>query len=336
VADPSLPALDGSVVLVTGGAGYIGSHVVHMLADQGVRQVVLDDLSAGRRDLLPTGVPFVEGDVGDAALVERLCHEHGITAVVHFAGSILVSESVERPLDYYRNNVLGGLGLIEGTAAAGVEEIVFSSSAAVYGAAGDRPVPEGATTQPINPYGWTKLITERMLADAEPVHGQRHMALRYFNVAGADALGRTGECRRQATHLINVASEVATGKRPAMTVNGTDYATQDGTCVRDYVHVTDLADAHVRALAHLAAGGASAVLNCGYGHGYSVRQVLAAMETVTGRPLTATDADRRPGDPPQLVADATRIREALGWSPRFDDLPAIIASALAWEQKRPD
>ncbi len=336
MADSSLASLEGCIPLITGGAGYIGSHVVHLLNDLGIRPVVLDDLSSGRRDLLPDGVTFVEGDVGDQDLVERICRDRAITAVIHFAGSILVSESVERPLHYYRNNVGGGLALIEATATVGIDQIVFSSSAAVYGAPDHSPIPETAPTQPINPYGWTKLITERMLVDAQPVTGQRHVALRYFNVAGADALGRTGECRRQATHLINVASEVAAGRRPSMVVHGTDYATPDGTCVRDYVHVSDLADAHVRALSYLATGGASQVLNCGYGHGFSVRQVLMAVEAVTGAPLAASDGARRAGDPPQLVADAARIRDVLGWRPQFDDLETIIASAIDWERRRPN
>lgn len=320
-------------IMVTGGAGYIGSHVVLALRDAGRTVVVLDDLSTGRHDLVPGDVPFVQGDVGDGKLVRRVLAEHGCRAVMHFAGSIIVSESTREPLRYYRNNAIASQALIEACVAAGVESFVFSSSAAVYGMPARCPVDETASTQPINPYGRTKLITEWALRDAMQAHGLRVAALRYFNVAGADAKGRSGECQPVASHLIKIAAELAVGARPDMSIYGDDYDTPDGTCVRDYIHVSDLADAHLAALRHLEGGGESVTLNCGYGHGYSVRQVLDKVAEIVGRELPIDVAPRRPGDPPLLVADATRIGEVLGWTPKHNDLGKIVASAIAWEKK---
>lgn len=317
-------------VLVTGGAGYIGSHVVLALRDAGRAVVVLDDLSTGRRDLVPGDIPFVQGD---GALVRRVLAEHGCRAVMHFAGSIIVSESTREPLRYYRNNVAASQALIEACVEAGVESFVFSSSAAVYGMPERCPVNESAPTRPINPYGRTKLVTEWALQDASRVHDLRVAALRYFNVAGADPRGRSGECQPVASHLVKIAAEVAVGARDGMSLYGDDYDTPDGTCVRDYIHVSDLADAHLAALRHLETGGESVTLNCGYGHGYSVRQVLDKIGEVLGRALPLSVAPRRPGDPPLLVADARRIRETLGWASKHDDLGKIVASAIAWEKK---
>lgn len=322
-----------SPILVTGGAGYIGSHVVLALRDAGRTVVVLDDLSTGRHALVPGDVPFVQGDVGDGKLVRRVLAEHGCRAVMHFAGSIIVSESTREPLRYYRNNVTASQALIESCVAAGVESFVFSSSAAVYGMPARCPVDETAPAQPINPYGRTKLITEWALRDAMQAHGLRVAALRYFNVAGADARGRSGECQPVASHLIKIAAELAVGARPDMSIYGDDYDTPDGTCVRDYIHVSDLADAHIAALQHLEGGGESVILNCGYGHGYSVRQVLDKVAEIVGRELPIDIAPRRTGDPPLLVADATRIGEVLGWTPKHNDLGKIVASAIAWEKK---
>jgi len=320
-------------ILVTGGAGYIGSHVVLALRDAGRAVVVLDDLSTGRRDLVPDDVPFVRGDVGDGALVRRVMAEHGCRAVMHFAGSIIVSESTREPLRYYRNNVAASQALIEACVEAGVESFVFSSSAAVYGMPERCPVDETAPTRPINPYGRTKLITEWALEDAIRAHGLRVAALRYFNVAGADPKGRSGECQPVASHLVKIAAQLAVGARGGMSIYGDDYDTPDGTCVRDYIHVSDLADAHLAALRHLEGGGESVTLNCGYGHGYSVRQVLDKVGEVLGRALPLSVAPRRPGDPPLLVADATRIGRVLGWTPKHDDLGKIVSSAITWERK---
>ena len=305
-------------ILVTGGAGYIGSHVV-----------VIDDLSTGRRDLVQGDVPFIRGDVGDGTLVRRVLAEHGCRAVMHFAGSIIVSESTREPLRYYRNNVAASQSLLESCVAVGVGSFVFSSSAAVYGMPARCPVDETAPTQPINPYGRTKLITEWALRDTMQAHGLRIAALRYFNVAGADTRGRSGECQPVASHLIKIAAQVAVGARAKMSVYGDDYDTPDGTCVRDYVHVSDLADAHLAALGHLEGGGESVTLNCGYGHGYSVRQVLDKVAEIIDRELPIDIEPRRPGDPPLLVADAARIGEVLGWAPKHNDLGKIVASAIA-------
>ncbi|GAA0571369.1 UDP-glucose 4-epimerase GalE [Craurococcus roseus] len=318
-------------VLVTGGAGYIGSHAVLALLDAGIAPVVLDDLSTGLREAVPPGVPFVQGSTGDAALLAGLFRRHRVSAVLHFAASLVVPESVARPLDYWRNNVANTLVLAQACVEAGVRRLVFSSTAAVYGSPPSPLVDEDAPCAPINPYGASKLAAERALADAAAAHGLSVVALRYFNVAGADPAGRAGQRRPGATHLIKVACEAALGKRPAVEVFGTDYPTPDGTGVRDYIHVTDLARAHVEALRHLMMGGGPLTLNCGYGRGHSVLEVLRAVERASGRPVPAHFAPRRPGDPPALIARADRAREALGWRPAFDDLDRIVASALTWE-----
>ncbi|MGQ9368831.1 UDP-glucose 4-epimerase GalE [Azospirillum sp. ST 5-10] len=321
------------IVLVTGGAGYIGSHAVLALRAAGVGAVVLDDLSAGRRGAVPDDVPFVRGDAGDGELVASVIARHGVGAVMHFAGSIIVPESVEKPLAYYRNNTVNSHALIETAVRCGVDRFVFSSTAAVYGMPETLPVTEEAPTRPINPYGASKLMTETMLRDAAAAYGLRYGILRYFNVAGADPQGRSGQSGTVATHLIKIAAQVATGQRAGMTVFGDDYDTPDGTCVRDYIHVSDLAEAHVLLIRHLAAGAAGVTLNCGYGRGYSVREVLAAVERAAGRPLPVRIGPRRPGDPPALVAGADRIREVLGWRPRHADLDGIVRSALEWERR---
>ncbi|HEV7372206.1 UDP-glucose 4-epimerase GalE [Arenibaculum sp.] len=324
---------DYRTVLVTGGAGYIGSHVVWALHDAGVPTVVIDDLSTGRVDALPSGVPLVEGSLADGGLIRRILREHGVGAVMHFAGSIVVPESVRRPLDYYANNTVNSHGLITASVEAGVRAFIFSSTAAVYGAAGSEPVDEAAPVAPINSYGRSKLMTELMLADAGTAHGLPFAILRYFNVAGADPGLRTGQSSPGATHLLKVACQAALGLRPHLDLFGEDYPTPDGTCIRDYIHVSDLAEAHVLALQHLWQSGESVTLNCGYGCGFSVRQVVAAVERAAGRPLAIRRADRRPGDPPALVAANGRIRRVLGWTPRHDDLGRIVGTALAWERK---
>lgn len=320
-------------VLVTGGAGYIGSHTVLALRDAGIPAVVLDDLSTGNRNAVPSDVPMIEGDAGDEALVREVIAGYAVGAVIHFAGSVVVPESVARPLDYYRNNTATSRNLLEACVAGGVGVFVFSSTAAVYGTPQEVPIPEEAPTQPINPYGTSKLMTEWILRDTAAAHDLRYVALRYFNVAGADPALRSGENRPVATHLINVAAQAALGRREGLSIYGDDYDTPDGTCIRDYVHVSDLADAHLRVLEHLADGGASGAYNCGYGRGYSVREVVDAVEGELGRPLNVRVAERRPGDPPRLVADARRLRQDLGWRPRHDDLATIVRTALAWEEK---
>ncbi len=320
-------------VLITGGAGYVGSHAVLALHDVGRSVVVLDNLSSGRRAAVPDGVPLLVGDAGDSALVEQTLQKYAIGAVMHFAGSIVVPESVERPLDYYRNNTLVSHALISACVRAGVDRFVFSSTAAVYGMPDRMPIDEEASTAPITPYGASKLMTEWMLRDAAAAHGLRPVVLRYFNVAGADPALRSGQSAPVATHLLKIAAQVATGRRAEMHIFGDDYPTPDGTCVRDYIHVSDLAAAHLAALEHLEQGGAPLTLNCGYGQGYSVRAVLNAVERVLGRPLPTRMAGRRPGDPAALVADVRRIRQTLGWTPRFANLDSIVSSALAWERR---
>jgi UDP-glucose 4-epimerase len=322
-------------VLVTGGAGYIGSHMVLALLEAGERAVVLDDLSTGVRANLAAGARLVEGSVADEALVARLIAEERIEAVLHFAGSVVVPDSVADPLGYYENNTIASHRLIRAAVRGGVRHFIFSSTAAVYGApsAGAAAIGEDAPLAPINPYGASKAMTERMLADAGAAHGLSHACLRYFNVAGADPQGRTGQSTPNATHLIKVAVQAALGHRPRLEIFGTDYDTPDGTCIRDYIHVSDLAEAHLATLAHLRAGGAPAVFNCGYGRGHSVREVIAAVRRVSGLPLEPVEAARRPGDPPALVAEAGRIRAATGWTPRLADLDTIVAHALAWERR---
>lgn len=317
---------------MTGGAGYIGSHAVLALTAHGHRVVVVDDLSTGWREAVPDGVSFYQGDVADPDLISTVIHEHDIRDVMHFAGSIEVEESVADPLKYYRNNTCASRTLIESCVAHGVARFIFSSTAAVYGDQATAPIGEDATIAPINPYGWSKAMTERILADVARVRPFHVGILRYFNVAGADPSGRTGQRTRNATHLIKVACETATGKRPGLQIFGTDYPTPDGTCVRDYIHVSDLADAHVRVLDVLGDAHPFEILNCGYGHGYSVKEVLRAVEAMSDRPLEAKPAGRRAGDPPSLVSDSSRLREITGWQPAFDDLQTIVATAMDWER----
>lgn len=319
-------------ILITGGAGYIGSHMALKLADAGEEAVILDDLTNGSRHLAPRGMAFFEGDVADRLLLDRLLTEHDIEAVIHFAGSIVVPESVENPLAYYDNNTAKSRTLIEACVAHGVENFIFSSTAVVYGAPDIAPLTEDMALQPISPYATSKLMTEWMLRDAAAAHDFRYLTLRYFNVAGADPDGRSGQPAKQATHLIKVGCQVALGKRDQLTIFGTDYPTPDGTCVRDYIHVSDLVEAHYLALKHLRGGGGCRVYNCGYGKGSSVRDVVAAFGEVIGRPLPVDVGSRRPGDAPILVADSTRLQRDLGWRPRHDDLRFIIRTALDWEK----
>ncbi len=320
-------------VIVTGGAGYIGSHAVLAFREAAYPVVVVDDLSTGRRDSLPDDVVLVEGNAGDAELVGRVVREHGIGAVVHFAGSIVIPESVTDPLKYYRNNTAASRNLIAACVANDVKYFIFSSTAAVYGHPETVPVSEDAPTAPINPYGTSKLMTEWMLRDTAQAHDFAYVALRYFNVAGADPAGRTGQSTPNATHLIKIASQAAVGLRQGIPVFGEDYDTPDGTCIRDYIHVSDLAAAHVDALAHLTQAHENLVLNCGYGHGYSVREVLAAVEREAGLRLDIQSAPRRPGDAVTLVADASRMRSHFAWRPRYDDLGVIVRTAIDWERK---
>ncbi|MBN9026264.1 MAG: UDP-glucose 4-epimerase GalE [Rhizobiales bacterium] len=319
-------------VLVTGGAGYIGSHMVWRLVDAGEAVVVLDRLSTGFQWAVAPEAVFVEGDIADEALVGRLVAQHSIDAVIHFAGSIVVPDSVADPLGYYLNNTVKSRALMAAVIGAGVRHFIFSSTAAVYGDTGTEPVIETAPTVPQSPYGRSKLMTEMMLEDAARAHDFRYVALRYFNGAGADPRGRTGQSTRGATHLIKVACETALGKRDGIDLYGTDYDTPDGTCVRDYIHVADLASAHADALAYLRAGGDSLVANCGYGHGYSVREVLASVRRVSGRDFSVIERGRRAGDVPAVVANSTRARITLGWTPMHDDLDQCVATALAWEE----
>jgi UDP-glucose 4-epimerase len=320
-------------VLVTGGAGYIGSQMVNELRDAGEPVVVLDNLSTGHRWAVPGGVPLIIGETGDQPLVAKLIHEHGVGEIIHFAASIVVPDSVRDPLGYYRNNTANSRALIESAVNAGVRRFIFSSTAAVYGNPATIPVPEDAPTQPISPYGWSKLMTEIMLGDAGRAYGLSHVILRYFNVAGADPKNRTGQSSPMATHLIKVAAETALGLRPKLQVFGTDYPTPDGTCIRDYIHVSDLVRAHFDALRHLRNGGSSLTLNCGYGHGFSVLEVIDMVKRVSGADFKVEMAPRREGDPAQIVAASARARAALGWQPRFDDLSTIVAHALAWERE---
>ena len=324
---------DGTV-LVTGGAGYIGSHAVLALRAAGHSVVVLDDLSNGARIAVPDDVPFVLGDAGDEALIMQLAITRRITAVLHFAGSIVVPESVADPLAYYSNNTIASHALISACVRARIRHFILSSTAAVYGMPDTLPIAEDAPLRPINPYGSSKLMTETILRDTAAAHDLRFVALRYFNVAGADPLGQTGQSGRGATHLIKVACQHAIGIVPKMLIHGDDYPTPDGTCVRDYVHVADLAEAHVAALSHLIRGGESVALNCGYGRGYSLREVLQVVAGLADNPLTIEVGPRRPGDPPALIAAGDRIRRILEWAPRYADLQTIVQSALAWERRR--
>lgn len=319
-------------VLVTGGAGYIGSHVVRQLGEAGEDVVVLDNLSTGFRSAVTNGALRI-GDTGDRELVSRILSEHGIGTILHFAAHTIVPESVSNPLKYYENNTCATRNLIECAVAARVRHFIFSSTAAVYGIPPGGLAAEDSPTAPINPYGTSKLMSEWMLRDASAAHGFSHVALRYFNVAGADPGGRIGQSTRKATLLTKVACEAAVGKRPYVSIFGTDYGTPDGTGVRDYIHVEDLATAHLDALRYLRQGGSSTILNCGYGHGYSVREVIDAVDRINGTPLLRREEPRRAGDPPILVAAADRIRAVLGWHPRYDDLDLIVASALRWERR---
>ncbi|MXQ12654.1 UDP-glucose 4-epimerase GalE [Microvirga makkahensis] len=318
-------------VLVTGGAGYIGGHMVLALRDAGHDSVVLDNLSTGFRWSVPEDVPLVVGDVGDYELVLQTLRAHSIDAIVHFAAKLIVPESLRDPLGYHLNNTVKSRSLLAAAVAAGVETFVFSSTAAVYGNASDRPIAEDAPLAPLSPYGSSKQLTEVMLREVAAAHGMRFVVLRYFNVAGADPAMRHGQCTANATHLIKVAVQTALGMRPSMEVFGTDYPTPDGTCIRDYIHVSDLISAHMRALDHLGAGGESLVANCGYGHGYSVSEVIDTVRKVSGRPLEARIALRRDGDPVTIVADSTRLRSSLDWQPRYDDLATIVEHTLRWE-----
>jgi UDP-glucose 4-epimerase len=320
-------------VLVTGGAGFIGSHMVLELLDAGEDVVVLDNLSTGFRWAVPDQAEFVEGDVGDHALVRRLLSGHGIDAIIHFAGSVVVPESVADPLGYYLNNTCKSRTLIAAAVEAKIPHFIFSSTAAVYGMPRENPVAEDALLLPMSPYGTSKLMTELMLRDTAKATALRYVALRYFNVAGADPRGRSGQSTAHATHLIKVACETVVGERPYLEVFGTDYPTPDGTCIRDYIHVTDLVRAHLDALHYLRAGGESEVLNCGYGNGFSVLDVISSVKRVSQHDLAVRMGPRRAGDPAALVARAERISAVLGWKPNLADLDTIIGHALAWEKR---
>ena len=318
-------------VLVTGGAGYIGSHMVLELLDSGENVVVLDNLSTGFRWGVPTNATLVVGDVGDQELVRSIVRKLGVKAIIHFAGSIIVPESVADPLGYYHNNTVKSRALIEVAVEMGIEQFIFSSTAAVYGNPIEIPVREDAELKPMSPYGSSKLMTEIMLADAARAHNFRFVALRYFNVAGADPQTRSGQSTPNATHLIKVACEAALGKRPFIEVFGTDYPTEDGTCVRDYIHVTDLVRAHMAALRHLRDGGDSDIFNCGYSSGFSVLEVIDAVKRVSGADFEVRLAPRRAGDPAAIVAASDKIRVRLGWRPELNNLETITAQALKWE-----
>lgn len=319
-----------NTVLVTGGAGYIGSHTVQQLVARGDRVVVIDNLSTGFREAV-RGAAFVEGNVGDCELVSRTLETYQVDAVLHFAAHTVVPESMSDPLKYYGNNTCNTRNLLACCAQAGVDKFIFSSTAAVYGTTDAGVADENTQTQPINPYGTSKLMSETMLRDWSATGAVRHVILRYFNVAGCDPLGRIGHSTPEATLLIKVACEHAVGKRRSVAIYGTDYDTPDGTGVRDYIHVEDLAAAHLRALDHLRDGGTSLTLNCGYGHGYSVREVVDAVARVGGHALNVIELPRRPGDIPKLIACSDRLRQELGWTPRYDDLDFIVRTALTWE-----
>ena len=321
-----------NAILVTGGAGYIGSHVVRQLGEAGERVVILDNLSTGFRSAVLHG-ELIVGDTGDTELVSRIIREHAVDTVLHFAAHTIVPESVENPLKYYRNNTCASRNLIQCALEGGIRHIVFSSTAAVYGIPETGRCSEDSPTAPINAYGTSKLMTEWMLRDTCAVNDLNYVALRYFNVAGCDPDGRIGQSTAKATLLTKVACEAALGKREKLYIFGTDYDTPDGTGVRDYIHVEDLARAHLDALTYLRGGGGSTTLNCGYGHGFSVREVLAAVEKAHGSPLPIAEAPRRAGDPPMLIAGCDRIKDVLGWKPRYDDLDMIVTSSLNWEKR---
>ncbi len=319
-------------VLVTGGAGYIGSHMVLALTDVGQDVVVLDNLTTGFAWAVAPSAKLVTGDIADEALVGRIISENSVDAIVHFAGSIVVPDSVTDPLGYYLNNTVKSRALMAAAVKKGVKNFIFSSTAAVYGNPATRPVYETALPAPISPYGSSKLMTETMLRDSHLAYGLNYIALRYFNVAGADPKGRSGQSTPNATHLIKVACQTALGQRASMDVFGTDYDTPDGTCLRDYIHVSDLIGAHMDALAYLRRGGDSGIFNCGYGRGYSVLEVITAVEKARGKAINKRLVPRRPGDPAAIVAGADRVREILGWTPKHDDLDFIVQSALSWEE----
>ena len=319
-------------VLVTGGAGYIGSHMVLALTDANEKVVVLDNLSTGFEWAIAPQAKLVKGDIADEELVGRIIKEHGIEAIVHFAGSIIVPESVTDPLGYYNNNTVKSRALMAAAVKGGVKNFIFSSTAAVYGNPESMPVFETARPAPISPYGTSKLMTEWMLRDAHVAYGLNYVALRYFNVAGADPRGRSGQSTPRATHLIKVACQTVLGQRASMDVFGTDYPTPDGTCLRDYIHVSDLIAAHMDALAHLRKGGESGIFNCGYGKGYSVLEVIKAVGKAAGKPVNHVLVPRRAGDPAGIVAGADRVRDILGWEPKYADLDLIVRSALDWEK----
>ena len=323
--------MNGKSVLVTGGAGYIGSHVVYRLLEAGYFITVLDDLSTGRTEVLPGDIEFIEGNAGDQQLIIDLGKKLDISAVLHFAGSIVAPESVEDPLKYYKNNFSVTRDLLAACVKARIKRFIFSSSALVYGEPFSLPLKEDAPKQPITPYGKTKLMTEWMLEDVSHANDLQYASLRYFNVGGADPLGRTGQCSSYATHLLKIASEVATGKRPGMVINGDDYETPDGTCIRDYTHVTDLAEAHVAVLDLLETSRKNQILNCGYGKGFSVKEVIAEFERLIGKSLGADIGPRRPGDPIALVSDPTNLKQQTNWIPKHNTLEQIISTALAWE-----
>ena len=319
-------------VLVTGGAGYIGSHMVLNLADEGQDVVVLDNLVTGFDWAIDGRASFEQGNAGDVDLVERLIEKHGVSEIIHFAGSIVVPESVSNPLKYYANNTSTSRNLLEAAVRGGVKHFIFSSTAAVYGMTGLAPVVETTALNPMSPYGRSKLMTEWMLADVAAAHPITYGVLRYFNVAGADPQKRSGQSTPLATHLIKVASQTALGQRPSMKIFGTDYETPDGTCVRDYIHVSDLIAAHALLLKHLRSGGESTTLNCAYGQGYSVREVVEMVREVSGVNFAAEEVERRPGDPASITATGEKVRSTLGWQPQHDSLREIVETAYAWER----
>jgi UDP-glucose 4-epimerase len=324
---------DLMTVLVTGGAGYIGSHMVLALAEAGESVVVIDNLSTGFSTSLPEGVPLFIGDAADENLVEGVIAAHGVESIVHFAGSVVVPDSMRDPLAYYRNNTMTTRSLLNAAVKCGVNRFIFSSTAAVYGNPERMPVTEDAPTRPLSPYGSSKLMTEIMLHDVAAAHGMNYVVLRYFNVAGADPHARIGLATAGATHLLKIAVEAATGQRAKIDVFGTDYPTPDGSAIRDFIHVSDLAQAHRAALSYLRAGGASTTLNCGYGRGYSVLETIEAVRRVSGRNFAVQTAPRRPGDIMTMIADTGRIAATLDWTPQYADLETIAAHALAWEEK---
>lgn len=321
-------------VLVTGGAGYIGSHVVHALLDAGRSPVIVDNFVTGHAFAVPSGVNSYDVSVGDYDTISKILNDEGIGSVMHFAASTVVPESVSDPLKYYLNNTANTSTLWKACVEQGVKHAVFSSTAATYGNVGLKPVSEDHPTLPVSPYGWSKLMSEQVLRDITAAHGMTGVVLRYFNVAGADPKLRTGQSTPKATHLIKIASEVATGLRPKLTVYGDDFDTPDGSGVRDYIHVSDLADAHLAALNHLESGGETLTLNCGYGHGISVKEVVSAVNRVLNTEIAVEVGPARPGDPASVVADSSALKSRFGWTPKYDDIDQIVEHAIAWERKR--